>query len=292
MVQVLRFTLLISYNEHSFFKLVMTKVIFYTFFVHLILWGKAAQPKPTRSLPYPTGQGATNKSLFVPSVVGDEQSERTPTPCIVNFNHSNILGLVKLGKKKEINIVDIKFLLNTTQLPISETQWIWVNKIGLEIVFVLGMQNVLVKWTLNAGRQATSIVILENPRNCVRSHQNPDDFLAGELLKRVSFSGLENELCYKTKNNPRYSKCCDMQSFSSNQSDIHCAPNSVSKSQFVKVLQTLNSRFAYFLFIFGGNFLLYTTVFLPWRDSPGNRWYFKLKESPMSLSSIFSILFQ
>ena len=160
-----------------------------------------------------------NESHLSPQL-GTNQSQ----PCVVTFNDSDISAILKLARNKIINIVDIKFQWNLSNNQIGKTHWVWTNRLGLEILSLsqelskMKMTGYLATKSLNVGRQVAQLAVLENPSKCVLK-ENSNDFLAMKLLKRLSFSGNESELCYKTQIDTWYLRCCKIKSFNDDKKD-------------------------------------------------------------------------
>ena len=237
-----------------------------------------------------------NKSRYSTQLGTNETSK----PCLLTFNDPDISAIFKLAQISTTNIVDIdiKFQSNTSNQEINETRWAWANKRGLDILSVFAIKQFvrmetagrnLATRSLNVGREAAQLAVSENPPGCVLK-ENSTDFLAAELLKRLSFSGIKNKLCYKTSMDSWYSRCCKIKSFNYDRNGHQCYPRTVG-TQFVRAFATLISVVSYFFVFSGGNFIFYMVVYLPWKSEFGSKWYHELNESPMSLSSIFSMLF-
>ena len=73
--------------------------------------------------------------------------------------------------------------------------------------------------------------------------------------------------------------------------EYYCYRRSAT-SQLVRALETLLSRVAYFFIYLGGNLVFCMVFYLPWKTEGSNNLYYELNESPMSLSSIFLMLFR
>ena len=275
----------------------MMEVIFYSLLVYFTAWCQSDDKDSFRH--------ATRKTSNLHCVLVNKRSEsrysaeletnQRSNSCIVTFNDSDISELLELVKKKTINIVDIhlEFQSNISNQQIKKSRWVWANKVGLEILSVLEIQRFLkiedqgIFTTLNVGRTAANLVVSENPPGCILK-KDPYVLTTGELLKRLSFS--ENELCYTTPINTWYNRCCKIKSFNNDEKEPQCYVRS-ARSQFVRTLETLYSALFFFFLFCGGNLVLYIGLYLPWKSECRNRWYYELNESPMSISSIFSLLF-
>ena len=278
----------------------MMKAVFYSFLVCFIAWCQATNDD---SFGY-----ASNITDNLKCVVVNKRNEshcsaplglnQTRKPCVVTFKDSDISAILELAKIKTTNIIDIdiKFQSNTRNQKVNKTRWVLTNKLGLEILAVFLFKQSLKMDTLgnlatdalNVGREAAQLAVTQNPPECILE-KKLDDFLAVELLERLSFSGIENELCYKTPTDAWYSKCCKIKYFNYDKHGHLCYSRS-ARTKFVMVLETLFSVVSVLLLL-AVIFEFYMVLYLPWQSECRNEWYHELNVSPMSLSSICSMLF-
>ncbi len=264
----------------------MITPVVYVFLVHVIVCTTAEgrdAGNQTRTLL--SSQNDTHRSMNVFA------SNKTNKECRVAVNETDLSSLQQLARSKIVHIVqiDLQFASNISNSIYKEWRWRLTNNVGKEILSVLAMKNAYryVTWTLDAGRKTAKVRVIDHPPGCVTSEKEPGDFIAGAILKQLSFA-YEKEICFdKVLNKSTLTTCCKI----SIGNDPFKCDVSLAGSGFVNVLESMLSVYTYFTPFCGFAIVVYFGVFLQLKNTNNTKGYYKLTESPMSVSSILCMLF-
>jgi hypothetical protein len=276
----------------SIFKLKMIPPILYVFLVHVVVCTTAEGSE--RHL----RNNASNQTRTLLSSQNDTYqnstfaSSKTNKECLLTVNETDLFSLQRLARSKVVHVVelDLQFPSNISNSMIKEWRWNLTNNVGQEILSVLAMtEDMSVTWTLDVGRKTAKVGIFDEPPGCATSEKEPGDFIAGAILKQLSFAD-EKEMCFdKVSNRSTQTRCCKI--IGKDLSKYQCYV-SVAGSEFVNLLESMLSVYAYCLSV-GIYIVAHFGIFLQWKN-PNNtkdKGYYKLTESPMSISSILCMLF-
>ena len=226
------------------------------------------------------------------AVDGFATSEKNQT-CSLTFDEADVSMLFKLAQDKYINIVYLqpKFPSSSesTQM-VRKWQWVWVGKIGHEIISALAMTNFSSTSTLTVGTKTVSVRVSDNPQGCITQKKDMLDFMAGEMLLRFENTNIERKLCYNDSSSSHTHICCQVISENSSRK-YQCS--AISESRFTSALKFSSSFMLPFFFTVFGIFLfIYLLIFSP--SLPENRisraGYHELTYSPLSIYSICLML--
>ena len=215
--------------------------------------------------------------------------------CNLAVNQSLLATISKLTQNSAINIVELQlFLSSENKSPLLPyITWIWANKVGREIMSILSMNSCLdleVIRTLTVGRTRLAVQIYENFQGCIQSKENEERFVAKTLLQKLfPTSNTDYQLCYVTRKGTdctllmpaeKEYTCCKIIS-DDRQSEYY-----VYYSYLTDTIESFLSSYGLMLLVIISPFFL-STIF----KSSRNRKYYKITDSPMSLSSIIHSVF-
>ena len=178
---------------------------------------------------------------------------------------------------------------------LPDVTWALANKVGREIVSILSINSVL--WhkyinleairTLTVGRMKLAVRIYENPQGCISSNKNETSSVVKMLLQKLfRTSNMEYQLCYVTKKIKNFIEfelehtCCKIIR-KGQQRECY-----VYSSYLTDTIRHYVTTYI----------IAYITIFFPllmfrFIKSSRERKYYKITDSPMSLSSIIHSVF-
>jgi hypothetical protein len=268
----------------------MIAPILYVFLVRIIVC-PTAEGSETHQLNNASNQTRTSLSsqndTFQNSTFA---SSKTNKECVLTVNETDLFSLQQLVRSKVVHVVelDLQFPSNMSNSMIEEWRWNLTNNVGQEILSVLAMKHMSVTWTLVVGRKTAKVGIFDEPPGCATFGKEPGDFIAGAILKQLSFVHAK-EMCFdKVSNRSTQTRCCKI--IGKDLLKYQCYV-SVAGSEFVNILESVLSVYRYCLAICGMAGIVYFGIFLQWKNTNDTNRYYTLTESPMSVSSILCMLF-
>ena len=253
------------------------------------------------SMSYPTSNNSMSSQSTLPT--NDIMKQLTELSgsgmCNLTINQSLLETVLKLTQDSTINIVELQLQSaggseNESRL-LPDVTWALANKVGREIVSILSINSVL--WhkyinleairTLTVGRMKLAVRIYENPQGCISSNKNETSSAVKMFLQKLfRTSNTEYQLCYVTKTIKKYNvfelehTCCKIIRKGRQR---ECYVYSSYLTDTIRHYQTTYIT-AYMLMLFP----LLTFKFI---ESSRERKYYKITDSPMSLSSVIHSVF-
>ena len=221
---------------------------------------------------------------------------KTKTGCLLTVNESDLSLLEQLAESKVVHLTELNFQFasNISNSVFTKWRWWWMDRIGQEILSLLEMKDIFVHWTLDVGRETAGVKLLDDPPGCTINENDPGKFIAVTVLKLLSFNR-KKEMCFdRVSNQSTQTICCKITGRSRKKDPwswkSQCYVSVAARSEFVNILETMLSVYEYCLPVTGIALVVYFGIFLQWKNKNNDN-YYKLTESPMSLSSILSMLF-
>ena len=270
----------------SISKLKMITPVVYVFLVHVIVCTTAEgrdAGNQTRTLLLSSQNDTHRMNVFA--------SNKTNKECRLTVNETDLSSLQQLARSKVVHVVqlDLRFSSNISNSMIKEWRWRLTNNVGKEILSVLAMKETYVTWTLEVGRKTAKVRVIDDPPGCATSEKEAGDFIAGTILKQLSFVH-GKEICFdKVSNSSTQTSCCRI-SIGNGPLKYQCYV-SLAGSEFVNVLESMLSFYIEFAAYCGLTVFVYFGIFLQMKNANNTKGYYKLTESPMSISSILYMLF-
>ena len=253
------------------------------------------------SMSYPTSNNSMSSQSTLPT--NDIMKQLTELSgsgmCNLTFNQSLLETVLKLTQDSTINMVELQLQIaggseNESRL-LPDVTWALANKVGREIVSILSINSVL--WhnfinleairTLTVGRMKLAVRIYENPQGCISSNKNETSSVVKMLLQKLfRTSNMEYQLCYvtkKMKNNIEFElehTCCKIIRKGQQR---ECYVYSSYLTDTIRHYKTTYET-AYKL-------ILLPLLAFKFMESARERKYYKITDSPMSLSSIIHSVF-
>ena len=237
----------------------------------------------------------TRKSLVIQNntqQINAFASNETNKECRLTINETDLSFLQQLAQSRIVHVVelDLHFASNISNSVIEKWRWRMTNNVGKEILSVLALQYTYVTWTLEVGKKAAKVNILDEPSGCITFEKAPGDLIAAVILKQVSVTA-DKEICFDVVSNiSTQTRCCKI--FARKDPLKNRCYVRHSESEFVNVVKSMLSVYEYCV-VFGGLFLvLYFGVYLQVKNTSNTNYrFYKLTESPVSISSVLSMLF-
>ena len=221
---------------------------------------------------------------------------KTKTGCPLTVNESDLSLLEQLAESKVVHLTELnlQFASNISNSVFTKWRWWWMDRIGQEILSLLEMKDIYVHWTLDVGRETARVKLLDDPPGCIINENDPGKFIAVTVLKLLSFNR-KKEMCFdRVSNQSTQTICCKITGRSREKDPSswksQCYVSFAARSEFVNILERTLSVYEYCLSVTGFALVAYFGIFLQWKNKNNDN-YYKLTESPMSLSSILSMLF-
>ena len=208
--------------------------------------------------------------------------------CVMNVNETDLVILKRLVQSKVFHYVELNlhFASSISNSVIKEWQWRMTNDVGKEILSLLTLEYICVSYTLDVGTQTRHLNVTDAPSGCISSEKDPGELIAKTIMKQLP---PEKEMCFQeVLNMSTQTRCC--KTIGKDPFKYDCRV-SFARSDFVNVLKSMLSvnnifeRLAWFPLV------VYIGLFLQWKSTTDTEGFYKLAESPMSLSSILTMLF-
>ena len=208
--------------------------------------------------------------------------------CVLLKKKSEILEIVELLKSDRIHVVDIRIVfsrngsykLNLADVKVSDP-------IGQEILYTLQQWRFkYVTWTLNAGIRHFELNVEESPNDCIDELTDVADFASKNILDIVRSMNLTTHYKVWYSFNKLEQICCPTATYNMPKCSHELCSKDNSLLYESYVLWDIAAVLMMFGLFWGGVSLL--SVFLS-RTKFGIKYpeYYKLKESMMSMISIF-----
>ena len=212
--------------------------------------------------------------------------------CNLTVDQSVLMTISELTHDSVINIVELQLFVsseNKSRLP-PDVKWVWANNVGREIMLILiknSELNLQAVRTLTVGRIKLTVQIYENPQGCIPCKKNGTSFVAKMLLQKLfRTSNTEYQMCYDTKKKmedglleTEYT-CCKI---------IHKGPQRechVYSSYLIDLIDFYQSSYIMTL-----PYIVFPLLLSKFLETSRKRKYYKITDSPMSLSSIIYFVF-
>ena len=215
--------------------------------------------------------------------------------CNLTVNQSLLTTIIKLTQDSSINIVELQLFVGFHEKGsrlFPDVTWVWANKVGREIMSILSMKTVLdieTIRTLTVGRKKLAVQIYENPLGCIPSKKNGTSFVAKTLLQKLfRTSNTEYQMCYGTKKKveiglleTEYTCCKIIRKGEERQCYVYSS----------NLTDILNHYFNYYGLVLMQ--IVCPLLFCMFYEFSREKKYYKITDSPMSLSSIiYSVFFE
>ena len=208
--------------------------------------------------------------------------------CVMNVSETDLFILQQLVRSKVFHYVELNlhFASNISNSVIQEWRWRMTNDVGKEILSLVTLEYICVSYTLDVGGKTRQLNVTDDPSGCIASEKDPGVLIAKTIMKQLPS---DKEMCFQEVSNmSTQTRCC--KTIGKDPLKYDCLVN-FARSDFVNVLESMLSVNDVVLRLALFPIVVYIGIFLQWKGTTDTKGYYKLTESPMSLSSILTMLF-